>query len=146
MRFVIPRVKFSKISVDNKLVSVIGAGLMVLCGVCKDDTMEILKKSANKLVNLRIFEDENEKLNKSVIDVGGEIMLISNFTLCTIESSGNRPSFILSADKEKALDYYNKLAEEIETLGVKVKKGVFGANMQIDAHLDGPITIYKEFI
>lgn len=146
MRFVIQRVKSSKLSVNNELISEIGVGLMVLVGVCKDDKEELIVKAANKLVNLRIFEDENEKLNKSVIDVGGEIMLISNFTLCTIESSGNRPSFILSADKEKALDFYNKLGKEIEKLGVKVKFGVFGADMQIDAHLDGPITIYKELV
>ena len=146
MRFVIQRVKSSKLSVDNKLISEIGKGLMVLVGVCKDDAEQNLKRIAEKLVNLRIFEDENEKLNKSLLDVGGEIMLISNFTLCTIESSGNRPSFILSADKDKALNFYNMLAKNIEELGVKVKLGVFGADMQIDAHLDGPITIYKEFI
>lgn len=144
MRFVIQRIKKAKLCVDGKLISEVNAGLMVLCGVCNDDTTNQVKKSANKIANLRIFEDENEKLNLSVLDKSGEILLVSNFTLCTIESSGNRPSFIYSADKETANNLYLELQKELINLGVPTKLGVFGADMQIDAHLDGPITIYKE--
>ncbi len=144
MRLIIQRIKNATLSVDGKVVSSVNNGLMVLCGVCQGDTMEQVKKSAYKIANLRIFEDENQKLNLSVLDKIGEILLVSNFTLCTIESTGNRPSFIYSADKETANNLYLELGIELNNLGVPTKLGVFGADMQIDAHLDGPITIYKE--
>ena len=83
-------------------------------------------------------------MNKSIHDVNGEVLLISNFTLCTKETSGARPDFTLSAPREQAKSLYEQLAQELRLLNVKVKTGVFGADMQIDAHLDGPITIYKE--
>ena len=143
MRLVIQRVKSAKLSVDDKLVSEIGVGLMVFVGVVKGDTYEQVKKAANKISTIRIFE-EDDKMNKSLHDVGGQVMLISNFTLCTKETSGARPDFTLSADRETANNLYQELASELDLLNVPVKMGVFGADMQIDAHLDGPITIYKE--
>ena len=143
MRLVIQRVKSAKLSVDNELISEIGVGLLVYVGVCKGDTMEQVKRAANKIATMRIFE-EDEKMNKSVLDVGGEILLVSNFTLCTKETSGTRPDFGLSADRDIAKSLYLALADEIDVLNVPIKLGVFGADMQIDAHLDGPINIYKE--
>lgn len=144
MRFVIQRVKNSTLRVDNKIISEIGVGLNVYVGICTGDTEANVAKIANKIASLRIFEDENEKMNLSVKDVGGEILLVSNFTLCTIEASGNRPNFSLSADKDTANKLYLLLAEELRKLGVPTKLGVFAADMQIDTHLDGPINIYKE--
>ena len=145
MRLVIQRVKSARLSVDEKLVSEIGIGLMVFVGVCKGDTSQQVKKAANKISTIRIFE-EDEKMNKSLHDVNGQVLLISNFTLCTKETSGARPDFTLSADRETANKLYEELASELDLLNVPVKMGVFGADMQIDAHLDGPITIYKEII
>ena len=145
MRLVIQRVKSARLSVDDKLVSEIGVGLMVFVGVCKGDTSIQVKKAANKISTIRIFE-EDEKMNKSLHDVNGQVLLISNFTLCTKETSGARPDFTLSADRETANKLYEELASELDLLNVPVKMGVFGADMQIDAHLDGPITIYKEII
>lgn len=143
MRLVIQRVKSAKLSVDNQLISEIGVGLMVFVGVCKGDTIEQVKKCANKISTIRIFE-EDDKMNKNLADAGGEVLLISNFTLCTKETSGARPDFTLSADRETANKLYQELASELVQLNVPTKLGVFGADMQIDAHLDGPITIYKE--
>lgn len=145
MRLVIQRVKHAKLCVDNELISEIGVGLMVFVGVMKDDTMAQVKKAANKISTIRIFE-EDDRMNKSLHDVGAEVLLISNFTLCTKETSGARPDFTLSADRETANKLYQELASELDLLNVPVKLGVFGADMQIDAHLDGPITIYKEIL
>ena len=143
MRLVIQRVKSASLSVDNKLISEIGVGLMVFVGVMKGDTSQQVKKAANKISTIRIFE-ENEKMNKNIADANGQVMLISNFTLCTKETSGARPDFTLSADRETANKLYEELASELDLLNVPVKMGVFGADMQIDAHIDGPITIFKE--
>lgn len=143
MRIIVQRVKSAKLSVDDKLISEIGVGFLVLCGVCKGDTEEIAKKCANKISTLRIFE-ENEKMNKSIMDVGGQVLLVSNFTLCTNVTSGTRPDFSMSADREIAKRLYDLVADELNNLGVDTKKGVFGADMQIDVHLDGPVNIYKE--
>lgn len=143
MRIVVQRVKSARLSVDDKLISEIGVGLMVLVGVCKGDSMEQVKRVANKIATMRIFEVDG-KMQNSVLKVGGQVLLISNFTLCTVDTSGARPDFSLSAEREQAKHLYLALADELDSLNVPVKLGVFGADMQIDAHLDGPITIYKE--
>ena len=143
MRLVIQRVKSAKLCVDDKLISEIGVGLMVFVGVCVGDTISQVKKAANKISTIRIFEEDG-KMNKSLHDVGGQVLLISNFTLCTKETSGARPDFTLSAQRDVAKKLYNELANELDLLNVPVRTGVFGADMQISAHLDGPITIYKE--
>ncbi|MCQ2556191.1 MAG: D-aminoacyl-tRNA deacylase [Clostridia bacterium] len=143
MRVVIQRVHKSSLSVDDKVVSQIGAGLQVFVGVVKTDTEANAIKMANKIVNMRIFR-EGEKLNKSVKDIGGEILLVSNFTLCSRDGSGTRPDFSFSADKDTALKLYLKLAEEMQAQGVPTKLGRFGEHMEIDCVLDGPINIYKE--
>ena len=143
MRLVIQRVKNASLRVDGELISEIGVGLMCFAGIVEGDTITQIKKAANKISTIRIFK-EDEKMNKSIHDVNGEVLLISNFTLCTKETSGARPDFTLSAPREQAKSLYEQLAQELRLLNVKVKTGVFGADMQIDAHLDGPITIYKE--
>ena len=143
MRLVIERVKSARLTVDNKLISEIGAGLIVLVGVCKGDDITKVKRAANKIATMRIFEVD-DKMNLSVLDTKGEVMLISNFTLCTKETSGARPDFGLSADRETAKSLYLALADELDSLNVPVRLGAFGEDMQIQTHLDGPITIYKE--
>ncbi len=145
MRIVIQRVKSAKLSVENELISEINNGLMVFVGVCKGDTMDQVKRVANKVATMRVFEEDG-KMQKSVLTVGGQVLLISNFTLCTVNTSGARPDFSLSADRETAKHLYLALADELDSLNVPVKLGVFGADMQIDVHLDGPITIYKEIL
>lgn len=145
MRIVLQRIKGASLRVDGRLISEVKKGLMVLVGVCKDDTIEQVKKCAAKIVHMRIFEREN-KLNDSLLDIQGELLLVSNFTLCTGNGSGARPDFSLSADKEKAKLLYLALADELKSLGIDVKLGAFGENMQINADLDGPITIYKEIL
>ena len=101
MRLVIQRVKSAKLCVDDKLISEIGVGIIVFVGVMKGDTMTEVKKAANKISTIRIFE-EDDKMNKSLHDVGGQVLLVSNFTLCTKETSGARPDFTLSADRDMA--------------------------------------------
>jgi D-tyrosyl-tRNA(Tyr) deacylase len=146
MRLVLERVKSARLSVDGNCVSEIGAGLLVLVGVCRGDTENEVVRSAKKIATMRIFE-RNGKMTESVFDTRGEVLLVSNFTLCTREGRGGaRPDFTLSADKETAKALYLKLVDELKILGVPVKLGVFGADMQIDTHLDGPITIYKEIV
>ena len=143
MRAVIQRVKRSKLTVDGEIVSTISNGLNVFVGVTKGDDMDKVKRMANKIATIRIFEVDG-KMNLSVKDVGGEVLLVSNFTLCTLDTSGARPDFGLSADRDTANTLYLALAEELKKLGLVVKMGVFGADMQIETVLDGPITIYKE--
>ena len=143
MRLCIQRVKSAKLTVENKLISQINSGLLVFVGVCKGDTDEKVKKAAYRISTMRVFE-ELGKMNKSVLDISGDVLLVSNFTLCTVDTSGTRPDFGLSADKDTAKSLYLALADELDTLGVSIQTGVFGADMQIDAHLDGPITIYRE--
>lgn len=143
MRFVIQRVKSASLRVDDKVVSEIGAGLLVLCGVCTGDDEKKVETACRKISQMRIFE-RDDKMNLSVIDTNGEIMLVSNFTLCTREQSGNRPYFGLSADRETADRLYLQLADELNKAGVHTVTGMFGADMQIDVHMDGPVTIYQE--
>lgn len=144
MRIVIERVKLATLRVNGKVISEIGAGLIVLVGVCKGDDLVKVKRCANKISTIRIFE-RNNKLNDSVKDINGEVLLVSNFTLCTGSGTGARPDFSLSADKTEAESLYLKLADELKALGVKVKLGAFGEDMKIETILDGPITIYKEY-
>lgn len=143
MRLVLERVKSASLSVDGKLISEIGEGLLVLVGVCKGDEQALIKRVANKIATMRIFEVDG-KMNQSVVDTKGEVLLVSNFTLCTKETSGARPDFGFSADRETAKSLYLNLAAELDSLGVPVKLGAFGEDMQIQTQLDGPVTIYKE--
>lgn len=142
MRAVVQRVTSSKVSVDEKTVGEIGKGFNVLLGVVEGDTDEQAILLAGKIARLRVFEDENGKMNLSVNDVGGEILAISQFTLCADCKKGNRPSFTLSAAPDEANRLYELFCSELSANGVRnVEKGIFGADMAVDIANDGPVTI-----
>lgn len=144
MRAVIQRVKHTTLSVDGRLVSEIPFGLAVYLGVKVGDTDEMPAAMAKKIAALRIFEDENGKMNLSVGDVGGEIILISQFTLYGDCSHGNRPSFIAAERPERANALYEATRDELISRGMTVKTGIFGADMKIEQFNDGPVTIIYE--
>ncbi len=142
MKAVIQRVKHSSVTVDGNLISKIDNGFMILLGVMDGDTKEDADKLVKKIPYLRIFEDENGKMNLSLLDTDGEILLVSQFTLCADCSHGRRPSFINSAPPKEANELYEYVADELKKAGVKdVKTGVFGADMKVDLLNDGPVTI-----
>ena len=137
---VIQRVSNSSVKVDGKIVGKIGNGLNILLGVKKGDEKEDIKKLADKIVNLRIFRDENDKMNLSLLDVGGEALIISQFTLAGNVKKGRRPSFDTSENPEVAKAYYEEFCEYIKSLGINVQTGIFGAMMDVEIHNDGPVT------
>lgn len=142
MKAVIQRVKHSSVTVDGELISKINNGFMILLGVMDGDTEEDANKIVKKIPNLRIFEDDNGKMNLSLLDTLGEILLVSQFTLCAACSHGRRPSFIKSAPPKEANALYEYVADELKKAGVKdVKTGIFGADMKVDLLNDGPVTI-----
>ena len=144
MKAVVQRVKKTTLSVDGTLISEIPFGLTVYLGVKTGDTQKEGAYLAKKIAALRIFEDENGKMNLSVKDVGGEVLLVSQFTLYGDASHGNRPSFTLAERPEKAEPLYEYVVKELAAQGVIVKKGVFGADMKIEQYNDGPVTILLE--
>lgn len=141
MRAIIQRVKWVKLNIDSNLYSEINNGLLVFLGVSEDDNITDLNYIKNKIVGLRIFEDSNDKMNLSVKDVKGEVMVVSQFTLFGDARKGNRPNFMRAAKQEKAEKIYNQFVEEIKKDIDIVKTGVFGADMKIDLLNDGPVTI-----
>lgn len=149
MRAVVQRVEETRLEVDEKLISEINGGLLVYIAVEDDDTEADLDYIFKKVTNLRIFSDEDDKMNLSVQDIGGEILLVSQFTLYGDARKGNRPNFMKSAKAEKAESYYEIFKEKLKMSGIKFQSGVFGADMHIHAHLSGPVTILldskKEF-
>ena len=145
MKVLLQRVKESSVCIDGQCVSKIGAGIMALVGIEKDDTSETIEKMAKKTVNLRIFSDENGKMNKSLLDVNGEMLIVSQFTLCGNCKKGTRPSFDNSAPPELAEELYNKFIKAIKEYGVVVKTGRFGAMMEVSLINDGPVTFMLEF-
>ena len=145
MRFVIQRVTSARVDIDGETVGSIGKGYMVLIGVGKDDTEETADKYLSKMLKLRIFEDENGKTNKSLADVNGELLLVSQFTLYADCHHGNRPSFITAAKPEYANELYEYFMEQLRANGIKkVEHGLFGADMQVEIHNDGPVTIIMD--
>lgn len=144
MKAVVQRVKNTRLCVDGKLISEIPFGLTVFLGVKVGDTEKEAAYLAKKIAALRIFEDENGKMNLSVKDVGGEVLLVSQFTLYGDASHGNRPSFTLAERPEKAEPLYEYAVNALQAYGVTVKKGVFGADMKIEQRNDGPVTILLE--
>ena len=144
MKAVVQRVKQTTLSVDGELVSQIPFGLTVFLGVKVGDTEKDAAYLAKKIAALRIFEDENGKMNLSVKDVGGEVLLVSQFTLYGDASHGNRPSFTLAERPERAQPLYEYAVKELSAYGIPVKKGVFGADMKIEQLNDGPVTILLE--
>ena len=144
MKAVVQRVQKTTLSVDGQLISEIPFGLTVYLGVKTGDTEKEAAYLARKIAALRIFEDENGKMNLSVKDVGGEVLLVSQFTLYGDASHGNRPSFTLAERPERAEPLYEFALAELAAQGVTVKKGVFGADMKIEQYNDGPVTILLE--
>lgn len=144
MRAVVQRVKETSLEVEGELISKIPFGLTVFLGVKVGDTEKAADYLAKKIAQLRIFEDKNGKMNLSVKDVGGEVLLVSQFTLYGDASHGNRPSFSLAERPERAEALYEYAVKALSTYGIPVKKGVFGADMQIKQHNDGPVTILLE--
>ena len=143
MKVLVQRSKQSSVSVDNKLINSIDKGLVLLVGFTYQDGLEDILKLAKKVVNLRIFDDENGIMNKSILDVGGEILSISQFTLYANTKKGNRPSYIEALNGEEAIKLYEKFNEELNKY-VTTKAGVFGAEMEVKITNDGPITIMLE--
>lgn len=144
MKFVAQRVSKASLTVDTKPVSDIGHGLVVYFGVKVGDTKAQAEKCAEKIAHLRVFEDDAGKMNLSVGDVGGEVLLVSQFTLYGDARKGNRPSFIEAERPEPADVLYRYAAERLQALGIPVKRGIFGAHMVIDQVNDGPVTIIYE--
>lgn len=144
MKAVVQRVKKTTLRVDGETISEIPFGLTVFLGVKVGDTTAQADYLMKKVANLRIFEDENGKMNLSVKDVAGEVLLVSQFTLYGDASHGNRPSFTLAERPEQAEPLYEYAVNALKTQGVTVKKGVFGADMQIEQRNDGPVTILLE--
>lgn len=141
MKIVLQRVKKATVTVDEKVVGQIGKGYLILLGIGKEDTKETVDKYLDKIIKMRIFEDENGKTNLSLGDVGGEILLVSQFTLYADCKKGNRPSFIKSADPSYATELYNYALEVIKKQIGKVEAGIFGEDMDVMLINDGPFTI-----
>lgn len=142
MRAVIQRVTHASCTVDNQITGAIEEGLLVLLGVEDEDSKEDMEWLGNKMINLRIFSDDQGLMNKSIQDINGNILLISQFTLFAQTKKGNRPSFIRAAKPDKAKPMYEEMAHLLSSLLDKeVQLGIFGADMKIDLRNDGPVTI-----
>lgn len=145
MKAVIQRVKNASVTVDGNTVGEINKGFLVLLGVMEGDSESEMKILAKKTAEMRIFEDENEKMNLSLSDVEGEVLVVSQFTLCADTAKGRRPSFIKSAKPALAKELYEKYVEEIKSYGIKrVETGIFAADMQVSLVNDGPVTIIMD--
>lgn len=144
MKLVIQRVSNASVKVNNEEISKIGKGYLVLIGVNNTDTKSEADYLVNKLVNLRLFEDENEKLNLSLKDIDGELLLASQFTLYADCSHGNRPSFKEAAKASYAKDIYDYFVKQCKNILPTVKEGIFGSNMEISLINDGPVTVIIE--
>ncbi len=142
MKLVIQRVKESSVEIDNKIKAEIGKGLLVLIGISQEDNKLDVEWLVNKVLNIRIFNDSDGVMNKSIIDIKGEILVISQFTLMALTKKGNRPSYIKSASHEIAIPLYNYFIELLESnLNNRIKTGIFGADMKVRLINDGPVTI-----
>lgn len=144
MRAVIQRVSQARVKVDSEIVSHIGKGLLVLLGIEKEDTEEIIDYSAKKIANLRIFGDNQGKMNLSVKDIKGEVLAVSQFTLCAYVKKGNRPGFSEAMEEGIANILYKRFVETLSKEGIPVKEGIFKAHMEVELVNDGPVTIILE--
>ncbi|MFR5856670.1 MAG: D-aminoacyl-tRNA deacylase [Bacilli bacterium] len=143
MKVIVQRSKESSVSVDNKLINKIDSGLVLLVGFTEGDDESKLVTMAKKIVNLRIFDDDAGVMNKSILDVGGEVLSISQFTLYADTKKGNRPSYINALSGDKAIILYDKFNEELNKY-IKTYPGIFGADMQVNITNSGPVTIILE--
>lgn len=144
MKLIVQRVKEAEVKVDGKTTGKIGKGFLVLLGVTHTDTKENADFLAKKLINLRIFEDENEKMNLAIKDVNGELLIVSQFTLYADCTGGNRPSFVNAAKPDIAEPLYEYFMEKCKEYGINVEHGIFGADMKVSLINDGPVTIELE--
>lgn len=144
MKVLLQRVKKASVTIEGNLYSSIKKGLLTFVGIEKGDTIEQLQKAVKKVVNLRIFPDENDKMNYSLLDIQGEMLIVSQFTLCGDCKKGTRPSFDKSAHPEIAKDLYEKFIEETKNYGIKTQTGVFAAMMDVELVNDGPVTFMIE--
>lgn len=144
MRLVIQRVKKASVEVNNEIVGKIEQGFLVLLGVGPEDTKETANFLVQKLIKLRVFEDENGKMNKAIKDIYGELLIVSQFTLYADCSGGNRPSFTNAAKPDKANELYEYFIRKCKEENIKVEHGIFGADMQVELLNDGPVTILLE--
>ena len=141
MKAVIQRVKSASVSVDDKIIGEIAAGFLILLGVEQSDTQDDLNYLVKKTIGLRIFKDDNKNMNLSIQDVGGEALVVSQFTLCADTSRGRRPSFIKAANPEEADSMYQQFCEQLTMNNLSVQTGKFGAMMDVSLVNDGPVTI-----
>lgn len=143
MRILIQRVKKASVTIEGKLISLINNGLLLFIGITEDDTQEDIQWLTKKVANIRLFDDENGVMNLSVMDIDGEILAVSQFTLMASTKKGNRPSYIKAAKPEISVPLYEQFCTEME-LAVKkpIKRGVFGADMKVELLNDGPVTIF----
>ena len=144
MKVLIQRVNKASVTIEGKLYSEIGRGILALVGIEKGDTKEQVEKAARKITNLRIFPDENDKMNLSLIDVNGEMLIVSQFTLCGDCKKGTRPSFDKSAPPDIANELYELFIKEVQNYGVNTGHGEFGAMMDVALINDGPVTFMLE--
>ena len=144
MKLVIQRVKNASVKVDNEIVGEIEKGFLVLIGIKVGETKEQADYLVKKVCNLRVFEDENGKMNLSLKDVGGKLLIVSQFTLYGNCNDGNRPSFIEAARPEEAIPLYEYFCDECAKKGIEVQKGIFGADTKVQLLNDGPVTIIME--
>ncbi|MEO0276244.1 MAG: D-aminoacyl-tRNA deacylase [candidate division WOR-3 bacterium] len=140
MIVIIQRVLRGSVKIEGKEHSEIGKGCVILVGFCKEDKEEYVDKMANKIKNLRIFEDEEGKMNKSINEINGEILLVPNFTLCASIRKGRRPSFDNAMEPESAKKLFNIFESKLRNFGINVKTGIFGAKMEVEIINDGPVT------
>lgn len=144
MRVLVQRVSRAEVRVEDKVLGQVGHGLCLLIGLTHDDDKEKVQKMAEKIVNLRLFKDDKEKMNLSLKEVGGEILVVSQFTLYGDTRKGRRPSFLHAAKPEQASPLIDWFVDCLKALGITVETGLFGANMQVDLINDGPLTLMLE--
>lgn len=144
MKAIVQRVLSSSVEIDGEIVSDIGKGITALIAIEVEDGIDNIMKMAKKLVMLRIFEDETGKMNKSLLDIEGSVLAVSNFTVAGDCSKGQRPSYISAERPEKAAPLFEKLLKSISEFGVNVQTGRFGADMKVDIQNDGPVTVIIE--
>lgn len=143
MRILIQRVKNASVTVEGKCISLINKGLLVFVGICDEDNAEDIEWLTKKITNIRLFDDADGVMNLSVMDIDGEILAVSQFTLMAMTKKGNRPSYIKAAKPDISIPLYEQFCKELEKAANKpIKRGIFGADMKIELINDGPVTIF----